>query len=150
MTASTHLIFVYGSLLPGELHHHILSGSPHLGKAETQPCYRLVELGPFPALIRGRYAIRGELYRIDSEVRRQLDVLKEHPRLFHRAAVELNLDAPQPPAPGLAPAELALVESYMMLEEQVRGRRRLKVSDWRERFARQLPTADWERPRRLR
>ena len=115
-------MFAYGSLREGERDHAQLQGAQRLGIVSTAPRYRLVDLGVYPALIaRGTLSIVGELYSIDRELRRQLDVLKECPFLFQRESVEL------------ATGDWA--EAYVMREDQVPGRRRLHVADWKQRFA---------------
>jgi gamma-glutamylcyclotransferase (GGCT)/AIG2-like uncharacterized protein YtfP len=56
-------LFVYGSLLFGEIHNARLGGSRLLGEARTEPRYTLVDLGPYPALLdEGTTSVSGELY----------------------------------------------------------------------------------------
>ena len=115
-------LFAYGSLREGERDHGLLQPAQRLGIVTTAPRYRLVDLGVYPALIaRGTFSVVGELYAIDRELRRQLDVLKECPILFQRESIEL------------ATGDWA--EAYVMREDQVPGRRRLHVADWKQRFA---------------
>jgi gamma-glutamylaminecyclotransferase len=134
-------LFVYGSLLPGERDHELLTAARHLGPAQTPPEYYLVELNAFPALVRGgRTSVSGELYMVDTPTLLAIDVKKEHPVLFQRSTIELS------------GGERA--ETYLMTLEQVRGRRRLASGDWRGRFATRrtnLPEsrwAEWARGRR--
>ena len=128
-------MFVYGSLLPGEADHGLLSGARHLGPAATPAVYHLVELNTYPALVPGgRLEVRGELYAIDATMLRHIDVKKEHPVLFRRATITL--------------ADGSSAEAYLMEDKQVRGRRRLKVGDWRERFRPAptgIPPSEWSR-----
>lgn len=115
-------LFVYGSLRKGERDHAALAEAEHVGFARTAPKYRLIDLSVYPALVEGgQLAVVGELYSIDRELRRRLDELKECPILFQRVPIELE---------GGQRAE-----AYVMREEQVRGRRRLHVGDWKQRFA---------------
>jgi len=114
-------LFVYGTFRKGERNHDQLSGAEFIGAALTAPRYRLVDLTVYPALIAGRMAVIGELYWVDRELRRKLDVTEQCPYLFQREAIELS-DGEQ-------------VEAYVMRDEQVRGRRRLHVGDWKQRFA---------------
>jgi gamma-glutamylcyclotransferase (GGCT)/AIG2-like uncharacterized protein YtfP len=114
-------LFAYGSLREGERDHSELQGAERLGTAATAPQYRLIDLGVYAALIEGGgLRVVGELYAIDRQLRRRLDVLKQCPILFHRGRVEL--------------ADGTLAEAYLMHEEQVRGKRRLHVGDWKQRF----------------
>lgn len=136
-----HHLFVYGSLLPGERDHELLTGSCHLGPARTPPEYYLVELNTFPALVRGgRVCVSGELYRVDTATLVRIDIRKEHPILFRRSTIELEGGQ--------------LAEAYLMTLDQVRGRRRLASGDWRGRFASRRSTvpssawAEWARTRR--
>ena len=116
------LLFAYGSLREGERDHSAMAGAERLGTAVTAPRYRLVDLGVYPALVAGgSLSVVGELYAVDREVRRRLDVLKECPILFERGLVEL--------------ADGQMAQAYLMREEQVRGKRRLHVGDWKQRFA---------------
>jgi gamma-glutamylaminecyclotransferase len=130
-----HRLFVYGSLLTGEPDHGLLGTARSLGPAQTTGEYQLVELTGFPALVRGgQRAVRGELYVVDAAILRQLDRKKEHPILFRRESITL--------------ADASSAEAYLMQEEQVRGRRRLKVDDWRDRFRPAptgIPASAWSR-----
>jgi gamma-glutamylaminecyclotransferase len=114
-------LFVYGTFRKGERNHEQLAEAEFIGAAVTAPRYRLVDLNVYPALIAGRMAVIGELYWVDRELRRKLDVLEQCPYLFQRELIELS-DEQQ-------------VEAYVMRDEQVRGRRRLHVGDWKQRFA---------------
>src|SRR5262245_5230881 len=88
--AREYQLFDYGSLLPGERDHDLLSTAVHLGPARTLPEYYLVELNAFPALVHGgRMEVRGELYRIDTPTLQRIDARKEHPVLFQRQTITL-------------------------------------------------------------
>ena len=116
------LLFAYGSLREGERDHAELAEAECLGLVATPPRYRLVDLGVYPALVEGgELSVTGELYCVDRELRRRLDVLKECPILFQRHSIEL-LDGRHAGA-------------YLMRDDQVRGRRRLHIGDWKERFS---------------
>ena len=115
-------IFAYGSLRRGEPDHAALEGAALVGNVRSAPGYRMVDLGVYPALIAfPGYCVSGELYHVTREIRRRLDVLKEVPVLFHRARITLE--------------DGRIADAYMMHEAQVRGRRRLRVEDWKQRFA---------------
>ncbi len=117
-----HLLFAYGSLRQGELHHAHLEGAESLGIARTLAAFHLVELLSYPALVPGgRLEVVGELYRVPRELLLRLDVLKEVPRLFDRARIAL--------------ADGRIAEAYLMRLEQVVGMRRLRTGDWRARFS---------------
>lgn len=80
-----HLVFVYGTLLRGEVNHRLLQDAEWVGEHRTEPRFSLVRLGAYPGLIAGgRTAVRGELYRVDQAGLRALDVLEDYPRLYDR------------------------------------------------------------------
>jgi gamma-glutamylaminecyclotransferase len=115
-------LFVYDALLAGEPEHSLLERAEALGDALTAPGFRLVELGARGALISGgNEAVRGELYVVDRESLARLDVSREVPILFRRARIPL--------------ADGSEADTYLMLPDQVPGKRRLPHGDWRARFA---------------
>ena len=123
-------MFFYGTLLPGERDHALLASAELIGPAQTEPLYQLVELNVYAALIPdGKVAVHGELYALDLETRRQVDVKRQVPILFQRAKIRL--------------ADGSDAETYLMTADQVRGKRRLAHGDWRKRFA---PTLERSAP----
>jgi gamma-glutamylaminecyclotransferase len=114
-------LFVYSSLLGGEREHGLLEGARLLGPAATLPQYHLFELGPYGALVEGGdTVVLGELYAIDRQIRRRLDVHREVGVLFERVQVELQ--------------DGGRAEAYVMPAHRVRGKRRIRSGDWRMRF----------------
>jgi gamma-glutamylcyclotransferase (GGCT)/AIG2-like uncharacterized protein YtfP len=71
--AARHLLFVYGSLKRGQRNHVQLGGAAFVGAARTRPEYRLLDLGTYPALARGRRAILGELFEVGLDLLVRLD-----------------------------------------------------------------------------
>jgi gamma-glutamylcyclotransferase (GGCT)/AIG2-like uncharacterized protein YtfP len=121
-------LFVYDSLLAGEPEHSALCRAEPLGEADTEPGYRLVELGARGALVRdGTETVRGELYLVDRKTLAALDVGREVPILFQRARIRLS--------------DGGEAETYLMHPDQVRGKRRLPHGQWRTRFAPRSPRA---------
>ncbi len=83
-----HRVFVYGTLLSGEVNHHLLAGAQCLGPHRTAPTFTLYRLGTYPGLVRGGVtAVAGEVYRIDGAVLLRLDALEEYPRLYGRLLI---------------------------------------------------------------
>jgi gamma-glutamylaminecyclotransferase len=83
-----HRVFVYGTLLRGEVNHYLLAGAEFLGPHRTDACYTLYDLGAYPGLSRGgRTAVTGEVYRVDEAGMRQLDRLEDYPRLYDRLLI---------------------------------------------------------------
>lgn len=115
------MLFAYGSLMRGEIHEAYLVDSFRVGSARTSHGYRLVELGQFPVMIvGGDLQIEGELYEVSRDCLRRVDELKENGRLFQRHLIALD-DGRE-------------AFAYLMDEDKLRGRRRLRAVDWRRRF----------------
>ena len=108
-------LFVYGTLRQGEPRHALLDGAELLLTTTTVPAFYLVDLGPHAALVRGgTTAVWGELYRLDLEMRRRIDVDRQVPILFTREPIEL--------------ADGTNADAYLLSADRVRGRRRLARS----------------------
>lgn len=83
-------LFVYGTLQRGCVNHPLLAGARRLGAARTAPGFALIDLGPYPGMVRrGPAAVAGELYRVTPAVLDALDRFEGHPWLFRRARVPL-------------------------------------------------------------
>jgi gamma-glutamylcyclotransferase (GGCT)/AIG2-like uncharacterized protein YtfP len=82
-----HQVFVYGTLLRGEVNHHLLDNCTWLGLHRTAPCFTLLRVGAYPGAVRGGSAILGEVFRIDTAGLGRLDRLEEYPRLYDRQLI---------------------------------------------------------------
>jgi gamma-glutamylaminecyclotransferase len=83
-------LFVYGSLLSGELHHRQLDGARLLGGARTAPRYTLVDLGAYPGLLdEGVTSVAGEIYEVDADRLPALDAFEGHPDEYRRMPIRL-------------------------------------------------------------
>lgn len=83
-----HRVFVYGTLLRGEVNHGLLADAAFVGVHRTEPRFTLLLLGPFPGLIPGgSTAVSGEVYRVDQAGLRTLDRLEDYPRLYGRRLI---------------------------------------------------------------
>lgn len=113
------LVFVYGTLLCGQSNHRFLDGARCLGEARTAPEFDLVDLGGFPALVKGGCtSVRGEVYACDSTTLRALDELEDHPEFFQRTRIRLE--------------DGALIECYVLPAVQASCFPRIPSGDWRE------------------
>jgi gamma-glutamylaminecyclotransferase len=133
-------LFVYGLLLQGEREHALLEGAPLLAEVQTAAEHTLVDLDFYPVLLLGgQVSVLGELYGISRQLRFKLDVHHQCPALFRRAIVRLS-DGTE-------------AETYVMDDEKVRGKRRLRAGSWRGRFEPRKssvppgPMADYARKR---
>jgi gamma-glutamylcyclotransferase (GGCT)/AIG2-like uncharacterized protein YtfP len=78
-------VFVYGTLLRGEVNHHLLAQAEYLGSHRTGACFSLYLLRAYPGAVRGgATAIRGEVYAVDHAGLRRLDRLEDYPALYDR------------------------------------------------------------------
>lgn len=83
-----HLVFVYGTLLAGEVNHYLLTGADLCGTHRTEPCYTMFGLGAYPGVVRGGgTAVSGEVYRVDAKNLQRLDRLEDFPRLYCRVSI---------------------------------------------------------------
>ena len=81
-------VFVYGTLLRGEVNHRLLSGARFLGVFRTAPCFSLFLLGAYPgAVMGGRAAVSGEVYEVSRACLHRLDRLEEYPSLYDRRLI---------------------------------------------------------------
>lgn len=114
-------VFVYGTLLRGERYHDLLSGARLVAEARTPPGFRLVDLGEYPALVRGGHgSVVGEVYEVDDATLAALDRLEDHPRLYRRTPIVLA-------------GEGAAAEAYLLDAERAAGLPVIASGSWRAR-----------------
>lgn len=88
------LVFVYGSLKRGCYNHGLLEYAEFVGAGQTEPRYRLLDLGPYPAMIEhdaAPLAIGGELYRIDAATLARLDRLEDVGVEYRRVVIPVSM-----------------------------------------------------------
>jgi gamma-glutamylcyclotransferase (GGCT)/AIG2-like uncharacterized protein YtfP len=111
-----HRVFVYGTLLAGQVNHHLLVGAELLGPHRTDPCYTMFGLGAYPGVAKGGgTAIRGEIYRVDGGGLERLDRLEDYPRLYDRVLIP-------------SPYGRAWIYLY---RGRIKGRSLIPSGDWR-------------------
>ncbi len=91
---SPDLVFVYGSLKRGFYNHRWLAAAEFIGAAQTEPRFRLLDLGRHPAMIEhptAPLAIGGEVYRVDSATSAALDRLEDEGVEYRRVVVRVTL-----------------------------------------------------------
>lgn len=83
------LLFIYGTLLRGEVGAHRMAGAEYVGPARTRPRYTLHRVDWYPALaLDGDTAVAGELYRVPPALLAALDAYEGD----GYALVEVELD----------------------------------------------------------
>lgn len=90
MPMLTDLLFVYGTLKGGGRNHRLLAGAEFIASARTEPRYRLIDCGPYPAMLEHPAApleIIGELYRISDSLLPALDELEDEGTLYRRVVI---------------------------------------------------------------
>jgi gamma-glutamylcyclotransferase (GGCT)/AIG2-like uncharacterized protein YtfP len=119
-------LFVYGTLLRGEVNHDRLAGASFLGEARTEPAFDLVDLGPYPALVRGgRTAVLGELYAVPRPLLAALDRFEGHP--YRRGRIHLD--------------DGRRVDAYLYPPALAAGLPRVPGGSWRDRSTMGAPPA---------
>lgn len=102
MAHSATLLFVYGTLKRGDVRAPLLDGQVFVCEAKTAACYRLFNVGTYPALteasplgLSGR-SIHGELWQVDHACLERLDEEEGVDEgLYERRLIELDGNHPQ-------------------------------------------------------
>jgi gamma-glutamylaminecyclotransferase len=115
-------LFVYGTLRQGCTNHHLVFGSPYLGPATTAEPYVMAtqKSRSFPYIFKHAdfYAVpvQGEIYEINDEILRRLDILEGHPDHYRRQQVRVVS-----PKGKMLECEAYVLEDNGMLNEIVNG-----------------------------
>lgn len=112
-------VFVYGTLMRGEVNHHLLAHASFVCEALTMGAYQLHDLGAFPALVAGSAGqVAGEVYLLDAASLARLDLLEGHPSFYRRTEVELH--------------DGSRAHTYVLDAERVRGAPVIEHGQWRK------------------
>jgi len=77
MSPRKHLVFTYGTLKQGHSRYRYLVGQRYLGIGVTAANFRMHQLSGHPALVEpGDDNVHGELYEVDEECLKQLDIVE--------------------------------------------------------------------------
>lgn len=86
-------LFVYGTLKKGHDNHHYLNGCDLIQEAvTTEPIYDLysVKFGHYPCMVNnGSYHIFGEVYNVDQNTLKNIDILEGHPTFYTRKMIDI-------------------------------------------------------------
>jgi gamma-glutamylaminecyclotransferase len=83
-----HLLFVYGSLRPGETRHQLLADARYLGPHRTEPCYSMHHLGEYPGVVEhGHHGIVGDIYEVDTITLARVDEYEGYPHEYTRRPI---------------------------------------------------------------
>ena len=88
----TTILFVYGTLKRGLRNHQLIADQQFLGEATSEPRYRVIDLGPYPGLVRDEangLAVKGELWAVGDCCLAELDDFEEESHTFRRGPVAL-------------------------------------------------------------
>ncbi len=83
-------VFVYGTLLKGNSREHVLKDSHFLGLDELEG-FQMFDLGYYPGIIaKQNNKVKGEVYQINHQVLRELDIIEGVGQLYNRMTVNLK------------------------------------------------------------
>ncbi len=81
-------VFVYGTLRRDEVNHYLLASARYLGDYQTQPLYKMVDLGSYPGVVKGGGTrVQGEVYEVSSQQMADLDRLEGYPHAYTRETI---------------------------------------------------------------
>ncbi|MCL2354487.1 MAG: gamma-glutamylcyclotransferase, partial [Oscillospiraceae bacterium] len=86
-------VFVYGSLKKGYWNDHHLEGANFYGQGMLQG-YSLYHVSTFPGMVKSEdeaETVYGEVYEVDEEILRNLDILESEGVMYKRCEVPINL-----------------------------------------------------------
>jgi gamma-glutamylcyclotransferase (GGCT)/AIG2-like uncharacterized protein YtfP len=87
-------LFIYGTIKRGQCRADVMTGQKFLGSAKLVPMYKMFNLGQFPALVKmpgldNGPMIEGELWEVDEDCIRRLDMIEGTPSFYRRQEVQV-------------------------------------------------------------
>jgi gamma-glutamylaminecyclotransferase len=79
-------VFVYGTLKRGHSNSFILERAKFLGEDTIKG--KMLDLGPYPCVVRGNKTVHGEVYEIGPATLKRMDYLEGHPDFYTRHKIE--------------------------------------------------------------
>ncbi|MBX3174853.1 MAG: gamma-glutamylcyclotransferase [Gemmatimonadaceae bacterium] len=111
-------LFVYGTLLRGELNYGLLAEARFVRPAATPPAYTLYALDGHPGMgDEGVTGVLGEVFDVDATTLQALDALEGHPDWYVRRPIVL--------------ADGERVETYILPARFTAQRAVIEDGDWR-------------------
>lgn len=88
----TDMVFVYGSLKKGFGLDHLLKDAQFIGEGVTKKgkFEMFTPNDAWPAIVQGKYRIKGEVYRVSPETIERLDQAEGVPHLYERKLVKVK------------------------------------------------------------
>lgn len=84
-------LFVYGTLMKGEINSDLLKDAEFIKSSKTKEKYTLINLGAYPAVVKvPQVKISGELYSVTQEILKHTDKLEGYPHYYDRELIELD------------------------------------------------------------
>ena len=80
------LVAVYGTLLKGQDNHRLIANSKLLGNAIIHG-FNMFNIGSFPGIKEGDNHIEIEVYEVDNDTFKRLDILEGYPYLYDRKLI---------------------------------------------------------------
>ena len=87
-------LFIYGTIKRGQCRADVMRGQKFLGSVKLVPMYKMFNLGQFPALVKvpgldNGPMIEGELWEVDEDCIRRLDMIEGAPSFYRRQEVQV-------------------------------------------------------------
>ncbi|MCT7983948.1 gamma-glutamylcyclotransferase [Laspinema sp. A4] len=113
-------LFVYGSLMRGEINHDLLDNAEYIGDDAIADA-ELFNLGFYPMFVPGTGTLYGECYHIPLQIIPNLDRLEDHPHFYQRRWI------------SCLSGQIRLV--YQGFTSHIKGCPKIVSGSWRDRHS---------------